>query len=81
MAENYFKKYPNKEGFFNEYGGAFIPPMLEDEMQKIQMRITQSVNRIVLFLNSVVFASIIRVVLPPFIIANVFLKNMAEESI
>lgn len=35
MAENYFKKYPNAEGFFNEYGGAFIPPILEAEMKKI----------------------------------------------
>jgi len=35
MAENYFKTYPNKEGFYKEYGGAFIPPMLEDEMKKI----------------------------------------------
>lgn len=35
MPENYFKKYPNKEGFFNEYGGAFIPPVLESEMKKI----------------------------------------------
>lgn len=35
MPENYFKKYPNNEGFFNEYGGAFIPPVLEAEMKKI----------------------------------------------
>ncbi len=35
MSENYFKKYPTKEGFFNEYGGAFIPPVLETEMKKI----------------------------------------------
>lgn len=35
MSDNYFKKYPNKEGFFNEYGGAFIPPVLEEEMKKI----------------------------------------------
>ena len=35
MKENYFKKYPNKDGFFNEYGGAFIPPNLEEEMKKI----------------------------------------------
>ncbi len=35
MAENYFKTYPNKEGFYKDYGGAFIPPMLEDEMKKI----------------------------------------------
>ena len=33
--KNYFKKYPSKEGFFEEYGGAFIPPVLEAEMQKI----------------------------------------------
>ncbi|RUA12074.1 MAG: tryptophan synthase subunit beta [Flavobacteriia bacterium] len=35
MSENYFKKYPNEKGFFNEYGGAFIPPHLEAEMKKI----------------------------------------------
>jgi tryptophan synthase beta chain len=35
MSENYFKKYPNNEGFFNEYGGAFVPPVLEAEMKKI----------------------------------------------
>lgn len=35
MANNYFKTYPNKEGFFEEYGGAFIPPVLEEEMKKI----------------------------------------------
>lgn len=35
MPENYFKKYPTKEGYFNEYGGAFIPPVLESEMKKI----------------------------------------------
>ena len=35
MKENYFKKYPNKDGFFNDYGGAFIPPNLEEEMKKI----------------------------------------------
>jgi|TARA_B110000037_G_C17065622_1_gene483674 tryptophan synthase beta chain len=35
ISENYFKKYPNCEGFFNEYGGAFIPLQLESEMSKI----------------------------------------------
>ena len=35
MSENYFKKHPTKDGFFNEYGGAFIPPVLEAEMKKI----------------------------------------------
>jgi tryptophan synthase beta chain len=32
---NYFKKYPNSKGFFEAYGGAFIPPTLEVEMKKI----------------------------------------------
>ncbi len=32
---DYFKKYPNSEGFFGAYGGAFIPPALEIEMKKI----------------------------------------------
>lgn len=35
MSENYFKKFPNKEGYFGEYGGAFLPPNLEAEMKKI----------------------------------------------
>lgn len=33
--KNYFKDFPNKEGFFDTYGGAFIPPVLEKEMEKI----------------------------------------------
>lgn len=32
---NYFKNYPDKDGFYKEYGGAFIPPQLESEMKKI----------------------------------------------
>ncbi len=32
---NYFKTVPTKEGFFNEYGGSFIPPQLQVEMDKI----------------------------------------------
>lgn len=35
MSENYFKKYPSTEGFYNQYGGAFLPPVLEEEMRKI----------------------------------------------
>lgn len=35
MANNYFKEFPNQDGFFKEYGGAFIPPILEVEMKKI----------------------------------------------
>jgi len=32
---NYFKTVPTKEGFFGEYGGSFIPPDLQIEMDKI----------------------------------------------
>ncbi|MDD4032357.1 MAG: tryptophan synthase subunit beta [Bacteroidales bacterium] len=35
MSENYFKKYPDQKGFYNQYGGAFVPPVLEAEMKKI----------------------------------------------
>lgn len=35
MSSNYFKNYPDADGFFNKYGGAFIPPQLEEEMKKI----------------------------------------------
>ena len=33
--ENYFKAIPDAEGNFGEYGGSFIPPQLQDEMNKI----------------------------------------------
>jgi len=32
---NYFKTFPNTDGFFGEYGGSFIPPQLQVEMDKI----------------------------------------------
>ncbi len=35
MAINYFKTYPDRNGFYKEFGGAFIPPALEAEMKKI----------------------------------------------
>ncbi len=35
MSDNYFKTFPNEEGFFGNYGGAFLPPHLEEEMKKI----------------------------------------------
>ncbi len=35
MSENYLKKYPNAEGYFGAYGGAFLPPHLEKEMKRI----------------------------------------------
>ncbi|MDA3854390.1 MAG: tryptophan synthase subunit beta [Bacteroidales bacterium] len=47
MSDNYFKTYPNTNGFFEEYGGMFIPPVLEVEMKKIAdayYRISKSHN-------------------------------------
>ncbi|MFA6872012.1 MAG: tryptophan synthase subunit beta [Bacteroidaceae bacterium] len=35
MKQDYFKSYPDKDGFFNAYGGSFIPPELQAEMNKI----------------------------------------------
>ncbi len=32
---DYLKKYPDAKGFFGEYGGSFIPPDLQAEMDKI----------------------------------------------
>lgn len=32
---DYFKQYPDKKGYFKEYGGSFIPPDLQEEMNKI----------------------------------------------
>ena len=32
---NYFKKYPDADGFYESYGGRFVPPELEEEMKKI----------------------------------------------
>ncbi|MCK5729819.1 MAG: tryptophan synthase subunit beta [Draconibacterium sp.] len=33
--KNYFKQYPDANGFFKEYGGAFLPPDLIEEMNRI----------------------------------------------
>jgi tryptophan synthase beta chain len=33
--QNYFKTYPNADGFFQGFGGSFIPPELQSEMEKI----------------------------------------------
>jgi tryptophan synthase beta chain len=35
MSTNYFKSHPNEKGYFGEYGGSFIPEVLEEEMKKI----------------------------------------------
>lgn len=35
MDKNYLKKYPDNKGFYKEYGGSFIPPELQKEMDKI----------------------------------------------
>jgi len=32
---DYFKQFPNKEGYFGDFGGSFIPPVLQSEMDKI----------------------------------------------
>ena len=31
----YLKQYPNKEGYFGEFGGSFVPEILQKEMDKI----------------------------------------------
>ncbi|MDR2900337.1 MAG: tryptophan synthase subunit beta [Treponema sp.] len=32
---DYFKSFPNNDGFYGEFGGVFVPPVLETEMKKI----------------------------------------------
>ncbi len=32
---DYFKENPNQDGYFGEYGGAYLPEQLQQEMQKI----------------------------------------------
>ena len=32
---DYFKTMPNQEGLFGEYGGSYIPPDLQEEMNRI----------------------------------------------
>jgi tryptophan synthase beta chain len=33
--DNYFKSYPDEKGNFEEYGGSYIPPQLQVEMDRI----------------------------------------------
>ena len=33
--ETYFKQYPNREGFFGKYGGAYVSPELKKAMEEI----------------------------------------------
>lgn len=35
MSTNYFKTNPDEKGYFGDYGGSFIPEVLEEEMKKI----------------------------------------------
>lgn len=35
MSDTYFSQYPNDEGFFGDFGGAFIPPELQPHIAKI----------------------------------------------
>jgi tryptophan synthase beta chain len=32
---DYLKRFPDSQGYFGEYGGAFIPPELQAEMDQI----------------------------------------------
>ncbi len=32
---DYFKEFPNEKGYFGEYGGSFVPDILQKEMNKI----------------------------------------------
>ena len=32
---DYLKQFPDNKGFFGQYGGSFIPPVLQEEMDKI----------------------------------------------
>ncbi len=44
---NYFKTHPNKDGYFGNYGGAFIPPELEPHFKEIEIayeRLSKSVE-------------------------------------
>ena len=36
MTKSYLKQYPDENGYFGDYGGAFLPPPLEGPMAKIQ---------------------------------------------
>lgn len=36
MAQSYLETTPDENGFFGKYGGAFIPPMLEEPFAEIQ---------------------------------------------
>ena len=33
--DNYFKKYPNKDGFFGKYGGVYVSDELKQAMKEI----------------------------------------------
>lgn len=35
MSKSYFSKYPDDQGFFGDFGGAFIPPELQPHIDKI----------------------------------------------
>ncbi|MBE6350303.1 MAG: tryptophan synthase subunit beta [Spirochaetaceae bacterium] len=35
MYMEYLKQFPNKEGYFGEFGGSFVPDVLQKEMDKI----------------------------------------------
>lgn len=47
MSRSYLTQYPDKDGFFGAYGGAFIPPQLEEHFRRINdayLRISRSAD-------------------------------------
>lgn len=50
MSEAYFSQYPNAEGFFGDFGGAFIPPELQPHIEKIAVEY-QRVSRLPEFIE------------------------------
>ena len=72
---DYFKEFPNEKGFFGEYGGSFVPPELQVEMDTI----IQSVNPTILLTNCVPLESISRADPHRFITAKISVK-FAEEG-
>jgi len=48
--ERYLTEYPNKDGYFGQYGGAFLPPQLVPVFQEINAAY-QEISRSVHFIN------------------------------
>lgn len=44
MSKSYLETQPDKKGFFGQYGGAFLPPMLEKPLTEIEEKYQQLKN-------------------------------------